>query len=65
MIGLAAGQAVPTTGDFVDGAAFLEFSEHFEQRALVGLFKVQGAGDFAGGRRIGANLQKTKDIVGI
>ena len=64
-VAFAAGQAVATTGDFVDGAAFFEFSEHFEQGALVGFSEVQGARDFAGSRRIGANLQKTKDIVGI
>jgi hypothetical protein len=64
-IGLAAGQTVATAWDFVDGAAFFELAEHFEQGALVGFSEVQSAGDFAGGRRIGANLQKTKDIVGI
>jgi hypothetical protein len=55
-VGSAAGEPVTPTGKFLDGPAFFEFSEHFEERAAVGLAEVEGAGDFVGGSGIASNL---------
>ena len=65
LLAFPARQAVAASGEFVDSAALFELAEHFVERALVRLFEVQAARDVANGRRIGANLQETQDIVGI
>ena len=60
----AAREAVAAAGQFLDGMAFLELREHFEERPGVGLFQVQALRDLVGGRRLAPNLQKTQYVIG-
>jgi hypothetical protein len=61
---LSAREAVSSAGQLFDGAALFELGEHFEERAIVGLFQVQALGDFGGGRGSASNLQKTQYVIG-
>jgi hypothetical protein len=60
----AARETVATAGQFLDGVAFLELCEHFEEGAAVGLFQVEALRDFAGGGGLAPNLKKTQDVIG-
>ena len=64
VFGLAAGEAVSPSRQFLDGAALLELGEHFEQGAIVGLFQMEPLRDVGGGSGGASNLQKTKDVIG-
>jgi hypothetical protein len=49
---------------FADGTPLFEFSDHFEQVGAVGFLEAEAARDIVCGRRIGPNLEKTKNVVG-
>ncbi len=58
------GEAVPPAGQLLDGAAFFELREHFEQWPAVGFLQMQSPSDLLGGGGFSSNLQKTQYIIG-
>jgi hypothetical protein len=61
---LATGEAISATRQFLDGMAFLQFREHFEQWSSFGLLKVKSLSDFTGGGGFAPNLKKTQYVIG-
>jgi hypothetical protein len=52
----AARETIAPAGQFLNGMAFLELCEHFEEWASVGLLQVEALADLAGGGEFAPNL---------
>jgi hypothetical protein len=57
-------EAVPSAGQFLNGATLPERCKHLEERPIVGFLEMETLRDFIRGRGLASNLQKTQYVIG-